>query len=66
MTPTDNVKLNTLIPGQRGVIYAIHAEQALHQRLNAMGFRIGKKIELTRRASFNGPLHVRIGAIDII
>ena len=66
MTPTDNVKLNTLIPGQRGVIYAIHAEQALHQRLNAMGFRIGKKIELIRRASFNGPLHVRIGATDII
>ena len=58
--------LNTLNPGQHGVIHAIHAEQALHQRLNAMGFRIGKKIELIRRASFNGPLHVRIGATDII
>jgi len=58
--------LSTLNPGQYGVIQAIHAEQALHQRLSAMGFRIGKKIELIRRASFNGPLHVRIGATDII
>ncbi len=62
----NDIKLDTLNPGDHGVIHAIHAEQALHQRLNAMGFRIGKKIELIRRASFNGPLHVRIGATDII
>jgi ferrous iron transport protein A len=66
MTQVDDIKLNTLNPGEHGVIHAIHAEQGLHQRLNAMGFRIGKKIELIRRASFNGPLHVRIGATDII
>lgn len=59
-------ELNNLNPGEHGVIHAIDAEQGLHQRLNALGFRIGKKIELIRRASFNGPLHVRIGATDII
>ncbi|OYY48872.1 MAG: ferrous iron transport protein A [Methylophilaceae bacterium 17-43-7] len=58
--------LSNLMPGQYGTIQAIHAEQALYQRLNALGFRIGKKIALIRRASFNGPLHVRIGATDII
>ncbi|WP_020184048.1 FeoA family protein [Methylotenera sp. 1P/1] len=58
--------LSQLIPGQQGTIHAIHAEQALYQRLNALGFRIGKQIALIRRASFNGPLHVRIGATDII
>lgn len=58
--------LSQLSPGQQGVIHAIHAEQALYQRLNALGFRIGKQIALVRRASFNGPLHVRIGATDII
>jgi ferrous iron transport protein A len=58
--------LNNLNPGEHGVIQAIDAEQGLHQRLNALGFRIGKKIELIRRASFHGPLHVRIGATDII
>jgi ferrous iron transport protein A len=58
--------LNNLNPGETGTIQAIQAEQALYQRLNALGFRIGKKIELIRRASFNGPLHVRIGTTDII
>jgi ferrous iron transport protein A len=58
--------LNSLNPGEVGTIQAIQAEQALYQRLNALGFRIGKKIELIRRASFNGPLHVRIGTTDII
>ena len=66
MTPLNDMKLSSLIPGQHGTINAIHAEHALHQRLNAMGFRIGKKIQLIRRANFNGPLHVRIGATDII
>ena len=66
MTQFNDIKLNTLLPGEQGIIHAIHAEQGLHQRLNAMGFRIGKQIQLIRRANFNGPLHVRIGATDII
>ena len=66
MNQFNDIKLNTLLPGEHGIIHAIHAEQGLHQRLNAMGFRIGKQIQLIRRANFNGPLHVRIGATDII
>ena len=66
MSQFDDIKLNTLMPGEQGIIHAIHAEQGLHQRLNAMGFRVGKQIQLIRRANFNGPLHVRIGATDII
>jgi len=58
--------LNTLQPGQQGIIQSIEAGQHLHQRLNALGFRVGKRIEMIRRANFNGPLHVRIGATDII
>ncbi len=58
--------LNNLNVGEQAVIKAINAEQSLHQRLLALGFREGKKIELIRRASFNGPLHVRIGSTDII
>lgn len=66
MTQLADSILTNLNPGEYGVIHAIHAEQALHQRLNALGFRIGNKIAMIRRASFNGPLHVRIGATDII
>ncbi len=58
--------LDTLRPGESATIRAIQAEEGLHQRLNALGFRIGKRIELIRRARFHGPLHVRIGTTDII
>lgn len=59
-------RLNQLSTGQTGTIASIHAEQGLYQRLNALGFRVGKTIQLIRRANFNGPLHVRIGSTDII
>lgn len=58
--------LNSLNPGEFATIDAIDADLSLSQRLLAMGFRAGKKIELVRRASFNGPLHVRIGSTDVI
>lgn len=52
--------------GDIATIVSIHAEEALHQRLLALGFRTDKKIELIRRASFSGPLQVRIGTTDIL
>ena len=58
--------LATLQPGESATIQAIQAEESLTQRLAALGFRTGKKVELVRCASFNGPLHVRIGTTDIL
>jgi ferrous iron transport protein A len=58
--------LSNLKTGEYGTISNIEAEEFLFHRLNALGFRIGKKIELVRRATFNGPIQVRIGATDII
>lgn len=58
--------LNDLKSGEHGIISKIEAEESLFYRLNALGFRVGKKIELIRRASFNGPLQVRIGGTEII
>jgi ferrous iron transport protein A len=58
--------LATLHPGETATIVAIHAEEALHQRLLALGFRGGKQIELIRKAVFSGPLQVRIGTTDVI
>lgn len=60
------VSLATLHPGESATIHSIHADESLMQRLAALGFRMGKKIELIRCASFNGPLHVRIGSTDIL
>lgn len=61
-----SIKLSSLQPGQSALIRAIHAEEALYQRLLALGFRIGKKVELIRRARFSGPVHVRIGTTDVM
>ena len=58
--------LSKLNPGEIATIISIHTDEALHQRLLAMGFRSGKKIELIRRARFSGPLQVRIGTTDIL
>ncbi len=58
--------LSQLGIGQQAVISAIEAEESLFHRLSALGFRVGKKLCIMRRANFNGPLHVRLGTTDII
>ncbi|MFA7280303.1 MAG: FeoA family protein [Sterolibacterium sp.] len=61
-----NHRLSELIPGQEALISAVHADEALHHRLAALGFRIGNRIQLMRRGRWAGPLHVRLGATDVI
>jgi ferrous iron transport protein A len=58
--------LSSLAPGRRGTITDIHTDDALRQRLQALGFRSGKDIEIIRKASFGGPVQVRIGTTDIL
>jgi ferrous iron transport protein A len=58
--------LSSMNPGEIATILSIHTEEALHQRLLAMGFRKGKQIEVIRKARFSGPLQVRIGTTDIL
>jgi ferrous iron transport protein A len=61
-----SITLVQMHPGDTATIVSIHAEEALHQRLQALGFRSGNLIELIRKASFSGPLQVRIGTTDIL
>lgn len=58
--------LSQLAPGQEAVIDGVHADEALHHRLAALGFRIGRSVRLLRRGVWAGPLHVRLGATDVI
>lgn len=58
--------LAALLPGDTATIVSIHAEEALHLRLLALGFRTGKQIEMIRKASFSGPLQVRVGTTDVM
>lgn len=48
------------------MITSVHAEEALHHRLAALGFRIGRSVLLMRRGKWSGPLHVRLGSTDVI
>ncbi len=59
-------RLSTLQPGDSAVIRGISADEALHHRLTALGFRAGKEISLIRRAWFKGPMQVRIGTTEVI
>lgn len=61
MTP-----LLDLRPGDQGTVSAIHADTGLRQRLSALGFRIGRRVEVIRTGAFAGPLHVRLGTTDVI
>ena len=58
--------LAALHSGDVATIVSIHAEEALHLRLLALGFRTGKQVELIRKASFSGPLQVRVGTTDVM
>ncbi len=61
-----NPSLNTLQPGESAIILSVSADETLHHRLSALGFRIGKEIRLIRRGRFRGPLQVRIGTTEVI
>lgn len=58
--------LTAMRSGDTATIVSIHADEALHLRLLALGFRTGKQIEMIRKASFSGPLQVRIGTTDVM
>ncbi len=59
-------RLTALQPGDSAIISGVSADEALHHRLTALGFRIGKEIRLIRRAWFKGPMQVRIGTTEVI
>ena len=47
-------------------ITGIQADVDLTQRFAALGLRAGCHIQVLRKASFGGPLHVRVGTTEII
>jgi ferrous iron transport protein A len=65
-TAMPNLSLNTLQPGESATILSVSADEILHHRLTALGFRIGREIRLVRRGWFRGPLQVRIGTTEVI
>jgi ferrous iron transport protein A len=61
--PTD---LSHIKEGETALILSIEADEALHHRLIALGFRVGKPVTVIRHGRFRGPLQVRVGMTDVI
>lgn len=59
-------RLSSLKPGQSATVQALHVDTGFQYRLNALGFKIGKKLQLIRIAPFNGPLHLRLGNTEVM
>jgi Fe2+ transport system protein FeoA len=60
------IELTHLKPGECATITALHTDHSLYYRLAALGFRVGKRVEVIRHARFSGPMQVRIGTTDIM
>jgi len=58
--------LDKLRPGESGTISALQGDTELIHRLTALGVRAGKCVQVLRRASFAGPLHIRVGTTDLM
>jgi ferrous iron transport protein A len=63
---SNSLTLAELKPGDNGIIARLKVDEALYQRLSAMGLRIGRPIQVIRRAALSGPIQVRVGFTDLI
>jgi ferrous iron transport protein A len=60
------LSLASLKPGDRAVIAHLKVDEALYQRLSAMGLRAGRSIRVVRRAALSGPIQIRVGFTDLM
>jgi ferrous iron transport protein A len=60
------VALTTLIEGQTGIIQSLTSNLHFNARLKALGFKKNSLVKLIRKAKYNGPFHLRIGATEIM
>lgn len=58
--------LSSLSAGQTATVLALHVDSSFLFRLNALGFRIGKTLELIRKGPFDGPLHIKLGNTEVM
>lgn len=58
--------LTSLSAGEMAFVAGLSAEKCLEQRLRALGFRNGSRVQLIRKGWFGGPLHVRVGMTEVM
>ncbi len=58
--------LEQLSIGDRARIIAVEGSDSMRSRMFALGLRHGREVAMIRKATFNGPLQVRVGSTDLI
>jgi len=66
MSITAIIPLANLVPGESGLVRAVHDLDGFAYRLEALGFRIGRPVTVIRRAPLGGPIQVRLGTTDVM
>lgn len=66
MEAPPSLQLANLAPGASATIASLSADPGLRQRLEALGFRPGQRVQLLRRGWWAGPLHVRVGMTELM
>ena len=59
-------RLSEMKVGQTATIQAFHVDTGFKYRLNGLGLRVGKKLEVIRHAPFDGPYQLRIGSTELM
>ena len=59
-------RLVDLGPGHSATVVSLAAEQGLRARLEALGLKPGQTVQVLRRASWSGPLHIRVGMTELM
>jgi len=48
------------------VVASLSADASLRQRLEALGLKPGRPVQMLRRGWWSGPLHVRVGMTELM
>ena len=59
-------RLVDLGPGATATVASLAAERGLRARLEALGLRPGQTVQVLRRGSWSGPLHIRVGMTELM
>jgi ferrous iron transport protein A len=59
-------RLVDLGPGASAKVVSLAAEAGLRARLEALGLRPGQTVQVLRRGSWSGPLHIRVGMTEMM
>ena len=47
-------------------VLALSFDEELSRRINALGIKVGTTLTILRQATFNGPIHIRVGTTELM